>query len=109
MSDIANLIKKQEAEAAEQEATKKEPISQADRQEQALERLLAAWDFLFLYGFLSDKEVVVLDSCVHQARKGLAKKNGLTRREAQLLRGIFILLRVIKRLLLRTPKAELKK
>lgn len=76
------------------------------RQEEALERFLSASDFLLQHNYLTDKEVVELYSVGHQARKGMAKKNGLTRREAQLLRGIFILLRVIKRLLLRLPKAK---
>lgn len=79
------------------------------RQEEALERFLSASDFLLGHNLLSDKEVVELYSCAHQARKGLSKKTGLTRREAQLLRGIFILLVVIKRLLLRVPKRNLKK
>ena len=106
--NVANLIKKQETEAAEAKAAVAEQTTQADLQKEALERFLAASDFLFNYKLLSDKEIVILDSCVHQARKGLAKKNGLTRREAQLLRGIFVLLRVIKRLLVRVPKRNLK-
>jgi hypothetical protein len=101
--NVADLIKKQEQEALAEE------VSLADRQEAALGRLLAASDFLYLYNLLSDKEVVELDSCVHQAKKGLSKKTGLTRREAQFLKGIFILLTVIKRLLLRVPKRNLKK
>lgn len=102
--NIADLIKKQETEATETTET-----SVADRQEQALERLLAASDFLYDLGFLRDKEVVEMNSVVFQARKGLSKKTGLTRRERQLLKGIFILLAVVKRLLMLTPKAELKK
>lgn len=102
--NVADLIKKQETKAK----AAAEQTTQADRQEAALERLLAAGDFLFDHGFLSDKEIVILDSCAHQARKGMARKTGLTRREAQFLRGIFVLLAVIKRLLLRVPKRNLK-
>lgn len=91
------------------EAVEATETTQADRQEAALERLLAAADFLFGLGLLTDKEVVEMGSVAFQARKGMARKTGLTRREAQFLKGIFILLAVVKRLLLRTPKAELKK
>ena len=80
----------------------------ANRQEAALERLRNGADWLFKAKVLTYSEQGYLYAVALRFREGMASKNGLTEREAVFLRGIFTLLTVIKRLLLRVPKRNLK-